>query len=71
MEPQYSCFDREEALKNFNVIIRYAPPHKYDMAPYGTYCKVMKEPDEIDLYLQESKDEEHPRWEFVESYKKV
>lgn len=52
-----------------SVIVRSGPPHKYDQAPYGTYCKVIILPDEYALYIQDSKDEENPRWEYLETFK--
>jgi hypothetical protein len=50
------------------TIVRYAPPTKYDEAPFGTHCKVIHElSDTYDLYIQYSHDEEHPKWELMQT----
>lgn len=50
------------------LIIRHAEPHKYDQAPFGTYCKVIMSDKIYKIYQQNSHDEENPKWELIEIY---
>jgi hypothetical protein len=49
------------------IIYRYAPPNRYDQAPFGTLCKVAVEPNKQLLYIQNSNDAENPKWEIIDS----
>lgn len=42
--------------------IRYTPPTRYDKAPYGSLCKVMKDNDESTLYIQINEEEDQAEW---------
>lgn len=44
------------------TLIKYTPPSKYDVAPYGTTWQVEKSDKPLDLYVQTSKDEQIPCW---------
>jgi hypothetical protein len=46
-------------------IIRHSAPSKLDHAPFGTECHVDIGEGEYQLYIQYSKDEENPQWEFM------
>lgn len=52
-----------------NIINRYSSPGKYDHAPYRTLCKIEKE-DKIELYIQNSLDEENPNWQYINTFSK-
>jgi hypothetical protein len=43
-------------------IIRYTPPSKYDIEPFGSVCRVMESEKLMDLYIQTSKDVQTPIW---------
>ncbi len=45
------------------VLLRRSQPCEFDIAPYGTQCKVLDHHDGYDLYLQVSHDEDDPYWE--------
>jgi len=51
-------------------LIRYSPPSRYDVAPYGFVVKVMRDDELSSLWIQTSHDVEHPTWktmgEFLE-----
>ena len=49
-------------MTNSNITVRYAPPSRFDVAPWATMCKVMLEGSDHDLYIQISKDETKPEW---------
>jgi hypothetical protein len=51
-----------------NIIIRHAPPNKYDHAPYGTELKVIENDKTVLLYVQRSVKEDEPKWELIDSY---
>jgi len=52
-----------------SILIRYGEPGKYDHAPYGHICKVVKMMlDKDDVYIQLSNDEKNPSWTFVGSF---
>lgn len=44
------------------MIVRYGPPSKMDTASYHSICKVPKNQDTVEIYLQISHDEENPNW---------
>ena len=46
-------------------ILRHSCPNIYDQAPLGTQCYVFKNEKEYEVYIQRSKDEEHPVWEYT------
>jgi len=48
-------------------LVRHSAPNKFDQAPLGTECVVMKENGKIDLYIQKSSDENNPEWMFMDS----
>lgn len=41
---------------------RYTSPSRYSKEPYGTIIKVLNEDNEPTLWIQISKDMEHPEW---------
>ena len=47
---------------NDNITVRYTIPGRFDNAPWSTLCKVMGEGDIYELYIQISRDDEHPDW---------
>jgi len=48
------------------MLIRHSPPGKYDHAPSGTMCAVLKRGEQFELFVQMSQNEEEPRWEQTE-----
>jgi hypothetical protein len=44
------------------TLIKYTPPSKYEIAPYGTTWQVEKSDKPLDYYIQISKDEQNPCW---------
>jgi hypothetical protein len=51
------------------MLSRCGEPTKYDHAPYGTVCKVIKTmQDEFELYIQLGADEAAPQWQSIGSY---
>ena len=46
-------------------IFRYAEPNMYDHAALGTECHVHINDKEYEVYIQRSKDESSPIWEYV------
>lgn len=70
--------DKIGANPCISTITRYHPPTKYDQLPLGTICKTIHDhsptvsydlnpaittDDSFDLYIQLSKDADHPHWE--------
>lgn len=45
-------------------LIRHSEPNQFDHAPYGTLCEVASTKQ---LFIQNSKDEENPKWIEVKS----
>ena len=45
------------------IQVKYAVPTKFMTAPYGTICRVMKDDNELELYIQISPEESIPMWE--------
>lgn len=46
------------------IINRLSAPHRYDIAPFGSMCKVKTpNPDVAVIYVQLSFNEDNPRWE--------
>lgn len=43
-------------------IIRYNAPTRYDLAPYGSICKVMEENESYKLYFQISESPDTATW---------
>lgn len=54
------------------LILRSGKPSKHDMFPYGTFCKTPHGcmPDTYQIYMQISKDEEKPEWEYIDNFDK-
>lgn len=51
------------------VLIRHSKPTKYDQAPQGSTCKVLKVLCvEYELYKQISSDDENPYWELIGTF---
>jgi len=50
------------------MLVRFGPPTKYDHAPYKTICKIVKNNDTCDVYVQLSQNEEVPFWDFVGAF---
>jgi len=48
-----------------NILVRHAPPNEFDQLPIGTQCHVCIKDNEYEVYIQRSKDEEKPVWEFT------
>jgi hypothetical protein len=48
-----------------DLMNRYTPPSKYDLAPFGTIVKVIGDGEETELYIQLSKDEMNANWKKV------
>ncbi len=42
---------------------KYSVPTKFTQKPHGTICKVMKDNEEFDFYIQVSHDINFPKWE--------
>lgn len=49
---------------NQDLITRYAPPSRLDLAPYGTIVKVIGDDDE-ELYVQLSQEDNVSEWKKV------
>ena len=47
------------------VIVRRSVPNKFDHHPRGTFCKVIRGNDQLDIYVQRSKDSENPHWDLI------
>jgi len=47
---------------NHDLTIRYNPPTKYDVLPYGTIIKVLGDGDSYDLFVQCSSNLEYIDW---------
>ena len=45
------------------IQVKYSVPNKFMKAPYGTICKVIRDNDELELYIQTSPEEATPIWE--------
>lgn len=56
----------EKDLK-VETIIRHGEPSKLDHAEYNTRCQVLHG-QEYDLYIQTSKNEEDPMWDFIGTF---
>lgn len=50
------------------IITRFGEPSKMDIAKHGTICRVSRETESFDIYLQISHDEYEPRWTYMGSY---
>ena len=49
-----------------NAIIRHSKPSLLDQNAYATVCKVQDHNiNEYMVYIQASKNENHPQWEFI------
>lgn len=49
-------------MVNNEIVIRYTAPGRYDVAPYGTICKVIGDGDSSELFVQLSEDLDAPSW---------
>jgi hypothetical protein len=44
-------------------ILRYTPPGRYDVAQFGTMCRVVGDNDSSEIYVQLSEDMSSPSWQ--------
>jgi hypothetical protein len=44
-------------------LIRYSPPTRYDIAPFGTICKVIDDGNTPKYFIQFNKEPDTARWE--------
>ncbi len=51
-------------------ITRLSPPNEFDQVIYGTYCLVLDSDSKVkEVYLQSSKDDDHPEWIVIDDNK--
>lgn len=50
------------------VLVRRSEPTEFDIAPYGTQCKVIDHHDGYDLYLQIGYNEDEPKWDLIGNF---
>ena len=51
--------------KVMDNLVRHSAPNKYDQAPFGTKCYVYVTDVEREVYIQRSKQENDPNWEYA------
>lgn len=56
---------KKDLAMEHKAYVRHDKPHKYDQLPFCSEVVVKKNPCMYELYLQISKDSEHPQWKKI------